>query len=54
MAPPRDILNNEINSNDNVHNTPRQPIASPYASKRDPMSNVGSFKIIESTLRGIC
>ncbi|KAG2190246.1 hypothetical protein INT46_006213 [Mucor plumbeus] len=51
MAPPRDNFNNEINSNDNVVNTLRQPIVSPYANSRDPMSNVGNFKIIESTLR---
>lgn len=54
MAPPRDNFNNEINSNDNVVDTPSQPIASPYANNRDPMSNVGNFKIIESTLRGTC
>lgn len=53
MAPPRDNHSDEINLNDNLCTKQHQQLVSPYASKRDPMSNLGSFKIIESTLRGI-
>lgn len=41
-----------INGNGNSADRPREPIVSPYQPKyADPMSNVSSFKIIESTLR---
>lgn len=47
MAPPRDNINN-------IELSPvREPVASPYSNKFDPMSNVSSFKIIDSTLRGM-
>jgi hypothetical protein len=36
----------------NAVNHPREPIVSPYSSKYDPSSNVSTFKIIDSTLRG--
>ncbi|KAL7310100.1 homocitrate synthase lys21 [Mucor circinelloides] len=51
MAPPRDNHSDEINLTDNLCTKQHQQLVSPYASKRDPMSNLGSFKIIESTLR---
>ncbi|KAI8642995.1 homocitrate synthase [Parasitella parasitica] len=41
----------ETNLKGNVSDIPCQPLKSPYASKLDPMSNVGSFKIIDTTLR---
>lgn len=47
MAPPRDNINNDMIP------VSREPVSSPYSNKFDPMSNVSSFKIIESTLRGI-
>lgn len=47
MAPPRDNINNTDMS------PTHEPTASPYSNKLDPMSNVSSFKIIESTLRGM-
>ncbi|KAL9541011.1 mitochondrial Homoaconitase [Mucor bainieri] len=51
MAPPRDNHSDEMNLPNDISTKQHQPLVSPYASKRDPMSNVGSFKIIESTLR---
>lgn len=51
MAPPRDNHSND-NTLDNISTKHHQPLVSPYASKLDPLSNLGSFKIIESTLRG--
>ncbi|KAF1801615.1 homocitrate synthase, cytosolic isozyme [Mucor lusitanicus] len=51
MAPPRDNHSDESNLPQDIHTKHHQPLVSPYASRRDPMSNVGSFKIIESTLR---
>lgn len=47
MAPPRD----DINTIDDA-TRPREPFVSPYSNKFDPMSNVSSFKIIDTTLRG--
>lgn len=45
--------NGHVNGNGNSADRPREPIVSPYQPKYpDPMSNVSSFKIIESTLRG--
>lgn len=51
MSPPRDINENTL-SNPEIQR-PREPIVSPYSSKSDPNSNVSSFKIIDTTLRGI-
>jgi homocitrate synthase len=51
MANPMTSTNPELKSRD--ASRPREPIASPYMPKYpDPMSNISSFKIIESTLRG--
>lgn len=49
MAPPRDLTENGTDTQERQ----REPIISPYATKYDPMSNVSSFKIIDSTLRGM-
>lgn len=49
MAPPRDLTENETSAQERQ----REPIISPYATKYDPMSNVSSFKIIDTTLRGM-
>lgn len=47
MAPPRDLAENDTGFQERQ----REPIISPYATKYDPMSNVSSFKIIDTTLR---
>ncbi|KAI7866571.1 homocitrate synthase [Mucor mucedo] len=39
-------------NNNNIDLSPlREPVTSPYSNKFDPMSNVSSFQIIDSTLR---